>query len=85
MAVRIRLTRVGRKHIPLYRICVFDALTRRDGSYLESLGSYDPRQPKIENKVRIDKERYDHWVSKGALPTEALERVLTHCQVLSAK
>lgn len=84
MAVRIRMTRLGRRHRPFYRIAVYDSRTRRDGAWLESLGTYDPREAKPEQKVRIVKERYDHWVSKGALPTEAVERLLTHCGILQA-
>jgi small subunit ribosomal protein S16 len=79
MAVRIRLTRTGRKNEPHWRIAVFDSRTRRDGRFLENLGVYEPGEKKPENKVKIDQERYDHWVSKGALPTESLERLLKHC------
>jgi small subunit ribosomal protein S16 len=79
MAVRIRLTRTGRKNEPHWRIAVFDSRTRRDGRYLENLGVYEPGEKKAENKVKLDQERYDHWVSKGALPTDSLERILKHC------
>ena len=85
MAVRIRLTRYGRKHLPFYRIAVFDGRTRRDGAYLEALGTYDPREKAADKKVNLKKDRYDHWVSKGAKPTEALERILKHTGALEAK
>ena len=78
MAVKIRLTRVGRKHQTFWRIAVFDTRTRRDGRYLEKLGTYDPYQKKAEDKVRLNQERYEHWVKNGALPTEALARILEH-------
>ena len=78
MAVKIRLTRVGRKHQTFWRIAVFDTRTRRDGRYLEKLGTYDPSQKKSEDKVHLNQERFEHWVGKGALPTEALERILKH-------
>lgn len=78
MAVRIRLTRVGRKNLPFWRIAVFDSRTRRDGTFLENLGTYDPRKSKPEEKVKIDLDRYEHWVSRGAVPTENLERLLRH-------
>ena len=78
MSVRIRLTRTGRKNEPSWRIAVFDSRTRRDGRYLENLGTYDPRGTP-ESKVKLDKERYDHWVKNGALPSESLERILKHC------
>ncbi len=78
MAVRIRLTRTGRKNTPFWRIAVFDARTRRDGKYLENLGTYNPRAEKPGEKVKIDLDRYAHWVSQGALPSESLERLLKH-------
>lgn len=82
MAVRIRLSRTGRRNLPLWRIAVFDGRTRRDGRYLENLGIYDPRKAKPEEKVTLDRERYDRWVSSGARPTEALERILKHAGLL---
>ncbi|MBI2901729.1 MAG: 30S ribosomal protein S16 [Planctomycetes bacterium] len=84
MAVRIRLTRVGRKHIAKWRIAVYDGRTRRDGRYLENLGTYDPHE-KPEEKVKLDVERYRHWLGHGALPTEALERILKHTGALAPK
>ncbi len=78
MSVRIRLTRTGRKNLPAWRIAVFDSRTRRDGRYLENLGTYHPEEKKPESKIKMDLERYNHWVSKGALPTESLERLLKH-------
>jgi small subunit ribosomal protein S16 len=85
MAVRIRLTRMGRKNLALYRIAVFDSRTRRDGRYLEMLGTYDPGQAKPENKIRMDAARYQHWVKAGAQPTEALARLLKHTGALAKK
>lgn len=79
MAVRIRLTRTGRKNDPQWRIAVFDSRTRRDGKYLEKIGLYDPKAKKADLKVKLDQERYQHWVSKGALPSDSLERLLKHC------
>jgi small subunit ribosomal protein S16 len=78
MSVRIRLSRTGRKNMPFWRISVFDSHTRRDGRYLENLGTYDPRGKRPEDKIRLDMDRYNHWLSHGALPTESLERLLKH-------
>ena len=78
MSVRIRLTRTGKKNESYWRIAVFDSRTRRDGRYLENLGIYDPSQKKPEAKVKINLERYDHWVKQGALPTDSLARILKH-------
>ncbi len=83
MSVRIRLTRVGRKGVPLWRIAVFDKHTRRDGRYLEMLGTYDPRETP-DKKIQIDKARYDHWIKNGALPSESLDRILKHTAAVPA-
>lgn len=78
MSVRIRLTRTGKKNEAYWRIAVFDSRTRRDGRYLEKIGVYDPSESKPETKVKIDMERYNHWVKQGALPTDSLARILKH-------
>ena len=78
MSVRIRLTRTGKKNEGYWRIAVFDSRTRRDGRYLENLGVYDPSEKKPEEKVKINLERYNHWVKQGALPTDSLDRILKH-------
>ena len=84
MAVRIRLTRMGRKNLAQWRVAVFDAHTRRDGKYLEMLGLYLPHE-KPEKKFRLDLDRYQHWISVGALPSPAVDRLLKHAKVLEAK
>ncbi|MGQ0552093.1 MAG: 30S ribosomal protein S16 [Planctomycetota bacterium] len=76
MAVKIRLKRIGRKNRPLYRICVFDSRTRRDGVPIEEIGSYDPRARSFADKVKLDRERALHWVSKGAQPSETVASFL---------
>ena len=76
MAARIRLKRIGRKNRPSYRICVFDARTRRDGAPIEELGSYDPQGKSIDDKVKLDKERALHWLSVGAQPSEKVQALL---------
>jgi small subunit ribosomal protein S16 len=81
MAVRIRLTRYGKRNRPYFRIAVFDSRTRRDGRYLESLGGYDPIVKDIKKKVNINVERLQFWMGNGALPTEKLEKLLLHCGV----
>ncbi|MAG34301.1 MAG: 30S ribosomal protein S16 [Deltaproteobacteria bacterium] len=71
MAVRIRLTRIGRMHRPFYRIGAFDSRTRRDGAALEYLGYYDPMLT-TGTRVKLDKEKAEAWVAKGALPSETV-------------
>ena len=78
MAVRIRLTRVGRLNRPFYRIGVFDSRTRRDGQILEQLGFYDPLHSTGKDKPewKLDRERLDFWMKKGALPSESIAAYL---------
>ena len=64
MSVSIRLTRGGRKRQPSYRIVVLDSRKKRDGSYLEKLGHYNPCVDPAE--IVLDTDRLDEWVKKGA-------------------
>ena len=74
MAVKIRLTRLGKKKQPTYRVVVIDSRKQRDGQYIEQLGFYDPRQdPSI---VEIDNERALYWLGTGAQPTERAQKLL---------
>jgi small subunit ribosomal protein S16 len=74
MAVRIRLTRKGRKKQPFYRIIVADSQAPRDGKFLDIVGTYDPMQnPAV---VKIDNEKLDNWMKKGAKPTETVESLI---------
>jgi small subunit ribosomal protein S16 len=74
MAVRIRLTRKGRKKQPFYRIIVADSQAPRDGKFLDIVGTYDPMQnPAV---VKIDNEKLDSWMKKGAKPTETVESLI---------
>ena len=70
MAVRIRMKRLGRTHRPFYRICVMDARSPRDGKAIEEVGHYDPMVPNKAERVKLDLERVDYWVSVGAQPSE---------------
>jgi|UniRef100_A0A7V5Y0J3 small subunit ribosomal protein S16 len=71
--VKIRLTRMGRKNIPHYRIVVTDSQNPRDGKYIECVGYYNPKQ----NLLEINKERISYWLSCGAQPTEIVKRLLS--------
>jgi small subunit ribosomal protein S16 len=79
MAVRIRLSRVGRKNRPHYRIAVFDAETRRDGRYIELLGTYDPLIHDPKMKVKVAADRMTSWINNGALATPAVAQLFKHC------
>lgn len=70
MAVRIRMKRLGRKHRPFYRICVMDARVPRDGKAIEEVGTYDPMVREKSERVQLNMERVEHWLSVGAQPSE---------------
>lgn len=67
MAVHIRLQRFGAKKSPFYRIIVADSRSKRDGAFLEQIGTYDPM--KDPGELKLDLTRVDHWVKNGAQAT----------------
>lgn len=72
MAVKIRFTRIGKKHAPVYRIVAVDSRKKRDGEYLENLGTYNPLTKTI---VQWHEDRIQHWVSVGAILTDSVKRL----------
>ncbi|GMQ94537.1 MAG: hypothetical protein BMS9Abin12_2032 [Acidimicrobiia bacterium] len=74
MATKIRLTRLGKKKQPTYRVVVMDSRKPRDGKYIEQLGIYDPRQD--PSLIKIDNERALYWLNTGAQPTERAQKLL---------
>lgn len=72
MAVKIRLSRKGKKHVPFFSIVAVDERKKRDGAYLENLGTYDALKSKV---VTLNQERVDYWISVGAVPTDAFVRI----------
>ena len=74
MAVRIRLTRLGRKKKPFYRIIVADTESKRDGKFLDVVGTYDPH--KDPAAIIIDKDKLQEWLGKGALPTTTVQSLI---------
>jgi small subunit ribosomal protein S16 len=79
MAARIRLRRTGTTKRPAYRVVVADARTPRDGRFLEAIGFYDPlTQPPT---IRIDLEKAQAWLSKGALPSNTVRQLLARAGV----
>lgn len=74
MSVKIRLTRAGAKKAPFYHIIAVDGRAKRDGAYLEQLGSYDPKhKPAV---VTLNQERVDYWLKVGAQPSETVASLL---------
>jgi small subunit ribosomal protein S16 len=83
MATRIRLRRVGRKGLALYRIVVADREAARDGRFIETIGSYSPRAEK--DQVTVDADKARAWMAKGATPTETVASLLKKAGVFAAK
>ena len=74
MAVRLRLTRVGNRKNPIWRVVVADGRSKRDGRVIETVGRYNPqRQP---SEIVLDRERIDAWRARGAQPSEAVLSLL---------
>ena len=73
MAVKIRLTRMGKKKAPFYRIIVADSLSPRDGRFIEQIGYYDPtKDPSV---IKIDEEAAKKWLANGAQPTDRVAKL----------
>ena len=74
MAVKMRLTRVGKKKKPFYRVVVCDSRAPRQGRYLDLVGTYDPLEEPSE--IKLDHDRIRTWLSKGVQPTVTVKRLL---------
>lgn len=74
--VTIRLTRTGAKKRPFYHIVVTDSRNKRDGRYIERLGFFNPVAVGGEEELRIDRERIEHWLSKGAQASDRVRNLL---------
>ena len=78
--LKIRLRRIGKTKMPYYRMVVADNPDRRDGDFIETLGSYDPHaNPPVSN---IDGEKAKAWIAKGAQPSEAAAKILKRAGVI---
>ncbi len=74
MAVRLRLTRVGSKKNPIYRVVAADSRSPRDGRFIEILGRYNPQTD--PSTIELDAEKVKAWLAKGAQPTEPVARLI---------
>ena len=74
MAVKLRLTRVGSKKNPIYRVVVADARSPRDGRFIEIVGRYNPQTD--PSTIELDEAKIKDWLSKGAQPSGAVARLL---------
>ncbi|MBI5212740.1 MAG: 30S ribosomal protein S16 [Nitrospirae bacterium] len=77
--VKIRLTRMGAHKKPFYRIIVSDSRTRRDGPFIEIIGTYDPK--KEPSEIKVNAERAKYWIGQGAQPTDTVKRLLNKAAV----
>ena len=82
MALKIRLSRVGTKNVPHYRVVVAEERSRRDGDAVEQLGYYNPRAK--GNPMTIKLDRVDYWVSKGAKPTATMHSMIKRARRAAA-
>jgi small subunit ribosomal protein S16 len=81
MAVRIRLTRLGRKKKPFYRIIVANSENKRDGKFLDVVGTYDPcKEPAA---ITFDNNKLQDWLGKGALPTVTVKSLMKQAATLA--
>lgn len=72
MSVKIRLSRIGKKHAPFYRIVAIDSRSKRDGKALEILGTYNPLTSEI---IQFNNDKIMHWISLGAIATDSVKKI----------
>ena len=76
MAVVIRLQRIGKPHQPYYRIVTIEKTRGATGKPIEVVGSYNPRELTAAKKIVLKADRYQHWISVGAKPSETVETLV---------
>ncbi len=83
MAVKMRLTRMGDKKAPFYRIVIADSRVARDAKYIDLVGTYNP----ISNpeEIKIDADKANKWLANGAQPTETVKSLLVKSGVVASK
>jgi small subunit ribosomal protein S16 len=80
MATKIRLARAGAKKRPFYQVVVADERSRRDGRFIENMGTYDPtKNPAV---VKLNEEKIIAWLGKGAQPTDTVRQLLKNAGIL---
>ncbi len=81
MAVKIRLTRLGDKKAPFYRVIVADSRAPRDGKFIDIIGTYNPLTDPAE--IKIDAEKAAKWLKDGAQPTETAKQLLVKSGIIN--
>ena len=85
MSTRIRLSRGGRKGQPFYRMMVCDSRSKRDGKFIEKVGTYNPLLSNEDSKkIIINQERVKYWLSVGAIPSDKVARILSDSGIKEA-
>jgi len=74
LSVKIRLTRIGSKKQPFYRIVVADSRSPRDGKFIEKIGTYDPKTD--PSTIVLDIDKVNEWIKKGAIPSNTVEKLI---------
>ncbi|MCI6542409.1 MAG: 30S ribosomal protein S16 [Christensenellales bacterium] len=83
MAVKIRLTRLGDKKSPFYRVIVADSRSPRDGRFIDVIGTYNPLVDPAE--IKIDADKAKKWISNGAQPTDTAKALLVKSGIIEKK
>ncbi|MGI8821239.1 MAG: 30S ribosomal protein S16 [Chthoniobacterales bacterium] len=82
MAVSIRLRREGTTNRPYYKVVVADSRRPRDGKFIEIIGTYDPKKEGHNSTLKLD--RIDHWISKGAQPSDTVRSLIKKNRTMAA-
>ncbi|MBE5756741.1 MAG: 30S ribosomal protein S16 [Clostridiales bacterium] len=80
MAVKMRLTRMGDKKSPFYRVVIMDSRTARDGAYIDKIGHYNPLTNPAE--IVLDADKAKDWLAKGVQPTETVKNLLVKAGII---
>lgn len=83
--VRIRMQRVGRRHVPFFRINATEKQVKRDGKVLENLGWYNPDASDPAKQLMLNEERIKHWLSRGAQPSDTMMDILASRNLVNAE
>ena len=80
MAVKLRLTRMGKKKQPMYRVVATDSHTKRDGEYIELIGTYNPLTRPAT--IKLDEEVALKWLNNGAIPSDTVRNLLSDAGIM---
>ena len=80
MAVKMRLTRMGDKKSPFYRIVITDSRNARDGAYIDKVGYYNPTT--VPAEIVVDEEKAKDWIKKGVQPTDTVKNILVNMGII---